>query len=69
MAEPILCRDPDDDTKPCPFAGQCHQARQRLSHRLGMRGEDCWAFSLLRAELAYQPTQAPVQVVPTEARP
>ncbi len=65
-----LCRDAEDDTKFCRFAGTCHDERQRLQNRLLLRGEDCWAWCLLRVDLAYQSNpEAPVQVVPTEVRP
>jgi len=39
-----LCRDPVDDTKYCAFVGTCNESRQRLQHRHGLRGEDCWVW-------------------------
>lgn len=48
-----LCFEDDAATVPCRFVGVCHRTRQELQSRLLLRGEDCWAFELLRAEAAY----------------
>jgi hypothetical protein len=54
-----LCSEADDPMQPCRFAGTCHRARQELQRRLQLRGEDCWAFSMLRIERAYEPVGGP----------
>lgn len=39
-----LCRDAEDETRFCQFAGQCQAARQLTHHHYGIRGADCWFY-------------------------
>ena len=48
-----LCRDDKDERKFCRFAGTCHESRQRIQHRHGMRGDDCWAYKLRTQDAGY----------------
>ena len=48
-----LCKDAEDDTKFCQYAGTCHEPRQRLAHRHGLRGTDCWAWTLMQQDAGY----------------
>ncbi|HWO88834.1 MAG TPA: hypothetical protein VNL98_06765 [Gemmatimonadales bacterium] len=40
-----LCREAEQPDRPCRFADRCHESRQQVQHRYGLRGERCWAFA------------------------
>lgn len=46
-----ICRSAKDETRPCRFAGVCHESRQRIAHYEGLRGRACWAFQQQVARL------------------
>jgi len=46
IAQEPLCRDATDGSQPCRFWQLCHEARRRLQHYEGLRGEACWAFQM-----------------------
>jgi hypothetical protein len=39
-----LCVEAADESQPCRFWQLCHEARRRLQHYAGLRGDACWAF-------------------------
>ena len=57
-AEPI-CRSAEDPGQPCTYAGSCHEARQRLHHYEGLRGNACWFFQQMAAKREAE-TPAPI---------
>lgn len=48
-----ICRDVSDPREPCQFASLCDETRQRLHHYATppIRGEQCWKFQQLTAQL------------------
>lgn len=50
-----LCREESDRSLPCRFCGSCSEARQRVQSGYGLRGKECWAFTLLIQNTAYDP--------------
>lgn len=46
-----ICRDRLDRLKPCCYIAHCHEPRQSLHHKYGLRGRDCWAYVLLSQKI------------------